>query len=120
MLLENSSPTIANFPAIDLPRISVRALAQQIDEGAPVQFEIASNRELHEQLTVKYSLNPEGNFIGNLGPEVQQVHLSISQQTAQIEITTIDDTLAEQDGALSLTLIDGDSYRLIRTKFCQK
>ena len=114
-----SAPTIANFPAIDLPQISVRALTQQVDEGAPVQFEIASNRELHEQLTVKYTLNPGGNFFGDLRPEVQQVHLSISQQTAQIEITTIDDTLAEQDGALTLTLIDGDFYNLSDQNFAK-
>ena len=117
-VLENSS-AIANSPVIHLPRISVRALAQQVNEGAPIRFEIASNRELHKPLTVKYTLNPEGDFFGDLGPEVQQVHLSISQQTAQIGMTTIDDTLAEQDGALTLTLIDGDSYDLSDQNFAK-
>ena len=44
--------------------------------------------------------------------DVQSIKLTEAQKIAQVEIATINDTYAEQDGALTLTLLDRDTYDL--------
>ena len=98
-------------PAI-LPMISVSAVSTIVDEGASVQFNIAGNENLADEVVVEYTLTPEGDFFDELSDDVQYIKLSGSQQTAQVEFATTDDTLAEQDGALTLTLLAGRNYEL--------
>ena len=98
-------------PAI-LPSISVVAVSPSVDEGAPVKFMILSNGIAHSSVVVDYLLNPEGDFFGDLGVDAQRINLSASQLSTQVEIATINDTYAEQDGALTLTLLDRDTYEL--------
>ena len=98
-------------PAI-LPSISVVSVSPSVDEGAPVQFMILSNGIAHCGVVVDYLLNPEGDFFDDLGDDVQRIKLSASQQSTQVEIATINDTYAEQDGALTLTLLERTTYNL--------
>ena len=110
-VIENS-PKVTNAPTEIFPRISVRAMSEIVNEGSPVQFEISSNQIFNSNLIVKYNLTPEGDFFGSLKQEPRQIVLSESPNSTRIEIHTIDDTLAEQDGALTLTLIETNSYTI--------
>ena len=105
-------PSTESAPAVTLPTISVIAVVPSVDEGSAVQFNISGNENLRDEIAVEYFLNPEGDFFDGLGDEVRFVRLSESVRTAHVEIATIDDIYAEQDGALTLTLLAGRAYEL--------
>ena len=109
--LPQTSPPQSAPPAI-LPMISVNGVTTSVDEGAPVQFNISGNENLADEVVVEYTLTPQGDFFDELSDDVQYVKLSGSQQSAQVEFATTDDTLAEQDGALTLTLLARRNYEL--------
>ena len=113
-LLESSDYSPSNESALTntVPKISVVAVATRVDEGAPILFKISSRENIPDDLVVEYTLIQEGDFFDDLEDEVQRIKLSTSQQTAQIEIPTIDDKIVEPDGALTLKLLDGHSYDL--------
>ena len=92
--------------------ISIAGISTSVDEGFPVQFRIVGNQNLRNEVIVKYIFTAEGDFFDDLGGDVNQVKLSERQQTAQVEVATINDTYAEPDGALTLTLLDGSDYIL--------
>ena len=106
-----SSRSQSVTPAI-LPMISVSAVSTIVDEGTPVQFSIAGNENLTDDVLVEYTLTPEGDFFDNLSDDVQSINLTEAQKIAQVEIATINDIYSEQDGALTLTLLDRDTYDL--------
>ena len=93
-------------------RFSVAAVSPVVDEGVPVQFTISGRGNLNDNIVVEYTLSPEGDFFDNLAQGSRWVSLSVSQPNALVEIATIDDTTAERDGALTLTLLDGRTYDL--------
>ena len=103
---------IDDAPVVVLPKISVAADTPNVDEGTPVQFKISGSENLRDDVVVEYTLTPEGYFFGDLGNEVQRVRLTEAQNIIQVQIATIDDTLAEQDGTLTLTLLAGRAYDL--------
>ena len=103
---------LESSPAIELPKVSVAAVTPIVDEGAPARFNISGSGNLNDDVVVGYTLTPEGDFFDNLGQGSRWVSLSISQPNALVEIATIDDTTAERDGSLTLTLLDGQTYDL--------
>ena len=111
---ESSGYSSSNESAstIIVPKISVVAVATRVDEGTPIHFKISSNKNLRDDVVIDYTLTPEGEFFNGLGNEVQRIKLSAGQQTALVEIPTIDDKIIEQDGALTLELLDGRTYNL--------
>ena len=108
----SGEPTTESAPAIELPKVSVAAVTPIVDEGTSVQFNISSHGNLNDNVVVGYTLTPEGDFFGNLGQGTQWVNLSAKRSNTLVEIATIDDTSAERDGSLSLTLIDSRTYDL--------
>ena len=106
------SPPSESSPAIELPKVSVVAVVPVVDEGAPVQFNISGSGNLNNNVLVEYTLSGDGDFFDNLGQGIYRIKLSAVQPNAQVEITTIDDNYAEQDGTLTLTLLDGRTYDL--------
>ena len=111
---ESSGYSTSNESAlsINVPKISVVAVTNRVDEGSPVQFRISSNKNLPDDFVVEYTLTPEGNFFDDLGDEVKRIKLTTVRQTALVEIPTIDDKIVELDGALTLKLLDGHTYDL--------
>ena len=97
---------------IKYPKFFVNAITNIVDEGSTAQFEISSNQILDSNLTINYTLSLEGDFYGNLGQEVKQTTIPKYQNITLLEIPTIDDNLAEQDGAITISLIDADTYTL--------
>ena len=108
----SGEPTTESSPVIELPKVSVAAVTPAVDEGAPVRFNISGSGNLNDDVAVGYTLTPEGDFFDNLGQGSQWVRLSANQPNALVEIVTIDDTTAERDGSLTLTLLDGRAYDL--------
>ena len=110
--ISDNSTSNESALSINVPKISVVAVTNRVDEGSPVQFRISSNKNLPDDFVVEYTLTPEGNFFDDLGDEVKRIKLTTVRQTALVEIPTIDDKIVEQDGALTLKLLDGHTYDL--------
>ena len=99
-------------PAIKVPKISVSSVAQIVNEGETAEFEIFGDENLGDAIIVNYTLQAVGDFFESIGTEIKYVIISKTQQSSQVQINTINDNLAEQDGAISLTLIDSNLYEL--------
>ncbi len=110
--ISDNSTSDESALSINVPKISVVAITNRVDEGSPVQFRISSNKNLLDDFVIEYTLTPEGNFFDDLGDEVKRIKLSTVRQTALVEIPTINDKIVEQDGALTLKLLDGLAYNL--------
>ena len=114
-----NSPSLESSPAIELPKVSVAAVTPIVDEGAPARFNISGSGNLNDDVVVGYTLTPEGDFFENLGQGSHWVRLSVGQPNLLVEINTIDDTAAERDGSLTLTLLDGRTYDLTDQSSCK-
>ena len=110
--ISDNSTSNESALSINVPKISVVAVTNRVDEGTPVQFRISSNKNLPDDFVVEYTLTPEGDFFDDLGDELKRIKLSTVRQTTLVEIPTIDDKIVEPDGALTLKLLDGRTYDL--------
>ena len=106
-------PLVANAPIINLPKISVVAAFPVVEEGNSAIFNLSGDQNIQDRITIDYTLTPKGDFFGGLSVEVRTTELSKRQRLSQVEITTVDDAIAEADGALILTLIKRDDYDLV-------
>ena len=106
-------PPIANAPNITLPKISVVAVFPVIEEGNSVIFNLSGDQNLQDRTIIDFTLTAEGNFFDDLSAEVRTAELTKNQRVSQVKIATIDDSIAEANGALTLTLIKRDGYELV-------
>ena len=116
-LLENSGAfsresELSRAPVLKQSKISVLAVSEVVQEGEVAMFEIKGDENVKDGIVVDYILQPEGDFFESIGSEIKHVILSQTQLSSQVQINTINDSLAEQDGAISLTLIHRDLYEL--------
>ena len=93
-----------------VPSISVVAVNTIVDEGTPVEFDIVSSGTINRNLEVHFSIDQVGDFIGEQVPS--QVFLSQAESSTRVLINTIDDTLAEEDGVVTLTLDENNTYHV--------
>ena len=108
----SGEPRTGSAPVVELPKVAVAAVTSVVDEGAPARFNISGSGNLNDDVVVGYTLTPEGDFFDNLGQGSHWVRLSVSQPNSLVEIITVDDTTAERDGSLTLTLLDSQTYVL--------
>ena len=95
-----------------LPTISIDAIQPQVNEGSPVVFSITSKSEPSSITTqVKLSVNPIGNFF-EFSESIQISRTLQSQESASIVFPTLDDTIAEDDGQLEVSIIPDSSYKI--------
>ena len=90
------------------PIIFVNAISAKIEEGAFAEFEIFSRRTIDRKLTVKFKLDQVGNFLIDKLPS--KINLTQTEKFARVKIETHDDTFAEDDGQITLTLTNQINY----------
>ena len=93
-----------------VPSISVVAVNTNVDEGTPVEFDIVSSGTINRKLEVHFSIDQVGDFISEQIPS--QVYLTQAESSTRVLIDTIDDTLAEKDGVVTLTLDENNTYHV--------
>ncbi len=99
-----------------LPTVSIHATNPQVEEGSPAEFTLSStNLSESSDITVKLSLNPVGDFFEFV--EATQTSIRL-QGTDSIPLIyqTIDDTIAENDGRLEVSIIVNSSYQIANTQ----
>ena len=106
----NGSASFAETPSNVKPMVSVSAVETSVNEGSSVEFNIVSRGTIDQALAVQFDIDQIGDFIGEQTPS--QIQLSQEQNSSLVVIDTIDDTLAEEDGQVSLALIASNTYQI--------
>ena len=110
---ESETPSPVN-PKI--PTVSIDSIHSQVEEGGSAEFNINANGGSEIAATnIKMSVNPVGDFFEFNEP--QRISRQIlGQGLVRVVFPTIDDTLAEADGRLEVSIIPDSSYRIAATK----
>ena len=99
-----------------LPKVSIDAFQTQVNEGSPVEFVIsASGGPDSNAILVNLHVNPVGDFFDINEPK-QISRLLQDQESVQVIFPTIDDTIAEADGQLEVSIIPDASYNIDTSK----
>ena len=118
--LRNSNATIGVGQATgvisdnDLPLISVKAEPAAVEEGGTIKFTLTrvGAFNLNRALEVPISVTERGKFIGDLDALPIEVTFAANETTATLLVETIDDEVAEANGAVTVTITRGETYRL--------
>ena len=118
----SSAPTIPETASADTrfnenntkPVLSISAKSPIVQEGEAAEFAITSIYGSETSvIIVKLRVNPVGDFFGFSEPKQISIPLP-AQSSAPVIFPTIDDTIAEADGRLEVSIIP-DSIYLIAT-----
>ena len=116
----SSAPTIPTTASADArfnenytkPVLSIFAKTRNIQEGEVAEFAITTSyRSESSAISVKLRVNPVGDFFGFREPKQISVPLP-TQNSAPVIFPTIDDTIAEADGRLEVSIIPDSSYHI--------
>ena len=118
------NPNLRHLPSSDSvstklniePTIAISAVESQIREGDFAKFVITTHGGSDSANTlVRMSVNPVGFFFEFNEP--QQISRRVQgHESIQVSFPTIDDTLAEADGRLEVSIIPDASYRIAANK----
>ena len=99
-----------------IPTISIDANQLKVNEGSPIEYTItARNQFASSTIEVYLQVNPVGNFFDFTEPK--QITRQIQgQESIQVLFPTIDDTIAEADGRLEVSIIPDSSYKITQNK----
>ena len=108
--IPNETPQEGETSSSLKPILSVVSVAPIIAEGASAEFDIVSRGIIHQTFAVQFQIKQIGDFIGGRVPS--QINLTQSHSSARLAIETVDDSLAEEDGQITLILIESTYYRI--------
>ena len=93
----------------DLPEVKIDLISSgRVYEGDPVEF-LLSRRYFGPELTVSLGYNPAAAYTTGLIPT--SVTLPAGANSVRVTIRTEDDSVAEDTGELTVTVLDGVGYR---------
>ena len=93
----------------DLPEVKIILISSgRVYEGDPVEF-LISRRYFGSELTVSLGYNPAAAYTTGLIPT--SVTLPAGANSVRVTIRTEDDSVAEDTGELTVTVLDGVGYR---------
>ncbi len=84
-----------------------------VTEGSPADFIITADPAPDRDLTIRLTVEETGDATGFLSDSAAGAHtvmLPVGQTTMRYTVPTQDDTIDEPDGAVSVTVTDGDDY----------
>ena len=95
-----------------MPEVTLSTPASSVEEGEDAVFILSRMDKLTSELSVNVSMSESGDVLVDGYQAPEQVTFSAGEQEVRLEIATEDDALAETDGALTLTLEEGDDYEV--------
>ena len=95
-----------------MPEVELAVPASFVEEGEDAVFVLKRMDELSRELSVNVSMTESGNVLVDGYQAPEQVMFTTGEQEVRLEIATEDDALDETDGALTLTLGEGDDYEV--------
>ena len=94
-----------------LPRLSIRALSQKTQEGAPAQFIVQVDQDITQPIDFTVNLSGSASESDVVAP-VGKITIPAGTRQVPLNIPTIADGVAEADEDLTVNLVDGDTYDL--------
>ncbi len=112
----NSGSAPSGERVTTLPTVSIHTTNSIIEEGSPAKF-ILTSKNLSEtsNIAVKLSVKPVGDFFDFVESTQTLVRLQGTDSVPLI-YQTIDDSIAEDDGRLEVSIIADPSYQLASTQ----
>ncbi len=105
--------TQLNDSASILPIVSIQASNPLVNEGDLAEFAlISSSRSKIFEISVKLDVNPVGEFFEFDVPKLISVRIQGSTPVP-VSFQTIDDTIAEDDGRLEVSIIADPTYQIV-------
>ena len=95
-----------------MPEVTLSTPASSVEEGEDAVFILSRMDKLTRELSVNVSMSESGDVLVDGYQAPEQVTFSAGEQEVRLEIATEDDALDETDGALTLTLAEGDDYEV--------
>lgn len=92
---------------VTMPELFVRG-SGSVAEGGDVEFTIRANPVPTGSLTVKYRVSQSGDFVAD--DDLGEKTLTLSGRIATVTVPTVDDDADENDGSVTVTILDGAGY----------
>ena len=110
--------TTNNTDTIDLvdnditPVLTVRRSSTQVAEGTAAAFSIHSQVSVPTNITVNLRVTQSGNYVasGDLGDKT--ITMSTGSTSVNYSVPTVDDTISESTGSVTLAIRSGTGYLL--------
>ena len=106
--LHNILPSMATIKVHDndapTQGISVVAEKNTITEGEYARFQITRPGDSANTFGVRINVSEGSNFI--FGTPIEEVVLNANQRTAIVEVETVDNTIDEENGLITLRILD--------------
>ena len=111
--IENPIPTENNEIDITLPTVSVHATNSIVNEGSEAEFIIRSNTTPNSsKIIVSLDVRPIGDFFSFKDSKRISVQFQ-SQDQIPITFQTVDDSHAENDGSIAVSIIPHSTYKIV-------
>ena len=94
----------------DLPLISVTTNQTVVEEGETVTFTLTRTSDLTMPLTVPVRITERGAFLDDGAPT--EAAFAANAATTTLQVTTVDDEVDEENGAVTATIADGETYQV--------
>ena len=114
--LINSNATIGISEATgviadnDLPLVVVTTNQTVVEEGETVTFTLTRIGDLSMPLTVPVSITERGAFLADGAPT--EATFAANAATTTLQVATVDDEVDEENGAVTATIADGETYQV--------
>ena len=93
----------------ELPAVIIRAQDGRVFEGDPVKFWISRNPDAGTPLTVSLSVDAPAGYTSGSMPT--SATIPAGDDSVKVVIQTVDDSVAEDTGELTVTVLDSAGYR---------
>ena len=94
----------------DLPLIIVTTNQTGVEEGETVTFTLTRTGNLTMPLTVPVSITERGAFLADGAPT--EATFAANAATTTLQVATVDDEVDEENGAVTATITDGETYQV--------
>ena len=91
--------------------VDIAADSATITEGNPASFTVTSNGPIPASLPISLNVAATGDFVVATEKGMQSLTIPANQTNATLGIPTVDDTMREADGTITVTLIDSSAYK---------
>ena len=92
---------------LDNQIVSIRAVTDSIIEGGTAQFQLFASAPIVGE--VNLDVSQQGNFLSEMPP----VRITMNEsQSVFVELETNNDSVAELDGAIQVSILEGEGYQV--------
>ena len=93
----------------DVPAISIFSVTESVEEGNDIKYLLRTDQPVANNVFIEIGLEQEGHYIEEFATSTTAM-LNLGTTEVEVSIPTLDDEVNEQDGLLTVTLLEGHGY----------